>query len=53
MGETLMERRRVDDEGFRIVKSFQQGRRSRVLIPLGERRYLQKKLRLTPCQQPR
>ena len=53
MGETLMVRRRVGDEGFRIVKPFQQGRMYRVLIPPGKRRYLQKKLRLTPCQQPR
>ena len=51
--KSLMERRRVGDEGFRIVKPFQQGRTCRVLIPPGKGRYLQKKLRLTPCQQPR
>ncbi len=26
MGESLTERRRVDDEGLRVVKSFRQGR---------------------------
>lgn len=26
MGETLTQRRRVDDEGLRVVKSFQKGR---------------------------
>ncbi len=34
MGETLTQRRRVDDEGFRVVKSCQMGRNVSVLIPL-------------------
>ena len=32
MGETLIQRRRVSDEGFRIVKLCQEGRKSLVLI---------------------
>ncbi len=53
MGETLMVRRRMGDEGFRIVKPFQQGRMYPVLVSSDKRLYLKKKLRLTPCQQPR
>ena len=44
MGATLTQQRRVRDEGIRVVNRFQQGR---------HRRYLQKKPRLTTCQQPR
>jgi hypothetical protein len=44
MGESLMQQRRVDDEGLRVVKSFSEGR-------IG--RYLWNKPRLTTCQQPR
>ncbi len=33
MGETLTQRRRVDDEGFRVVKSCQMGRNVYRLIP--------------------
>ncbi len=32
MGETLTQRRRVDDEGLRVVKSCQMGRSGRCLI---------------------
>jgi hypothetical protein len=32
MGETLTQRRRVGDEGFRVVKPCQEGRIVRVLI---------------------
>ncbi len=33
MGETLTQRRRVDDEGLRVVKSCQKGRNAYRLIP--------------------
>ncbi len=33
MGETLTQRRRVDDEGLRVVKSCQMERNAYVLIP--------------------
>jgi hypothetical protein len=49
MGESLTQRRRVGDEGLRIVNPFQQGRWNGQ--PFG--RYLQKQPRLTSCQQPR
>ena len=32
MGETLTQRRRVDDEGLRVVKSCQMGRSASYLI---------------------
>jgi len=32
MGESLMERRRVRDEGFRIVNRFFQGRIARITL---------------------
>ncbi len=51
MDESLMERRRVRDEGREIVNRCQQGRMPEWRIREG--RYLQRKPRLTPCQQPR
>ena len=37
MGESLTQQRRVEDEGFRIVNSFQQGRRRLALtVPAEE-----------------
>ncbi len=36
MGESLTEQRRVEDEGFRIVNSFQQGRSRKVTVPAEE-----------------
>ena len=42
MGASLTERRRVDDEGFRVVKSFREGRTGRpgngaaLTVPLEE-----------------
>ena len=44
MGASLTEQRRVEDDGFRVVNSFCQGRYGR---------YLANKPRLTLCQQPR
>ncbi len=49
MGESLTQRRRVGDEGLRIVNPFREGRWDGQ--PFG--RYLQKQPRLTSCQQPR
>ncbi len=52
MGESLTVRRRVRDEGFRVVNLCQELRMPVVLItPPSD--YLQRKLRLTTCQQPR
>ena len=49
MGESLTQRRRVGDEGLRIVNPFWEGKWDGQ--PSGW--YLQKKPRLTSCQQPR
>ncbi len=52
MGESLTVRRRVRDEGFRVVNLCQETRMPVAPISLpGD--YLQRKLRLTTCQQPR
>ncbi len=50
MGETLMQRRRVLDEGALPCKQLSEGKKSSV-AELGL--YLQRKHRLTTCQQPR
>ncbi len=50
MGETLNQRRRVRDEGALLCKPLSEGKKSRV-ARLGQ--YLQRKDRLTTCQQPR
>ena len=44
LGASLTEQRRVEDDGLRVVNSFQRGRNGR---------YPQKQPRLTLCQQPR
>ncbi len=44
MGASLIQQRRVEDDGLRVVNSFQGGRYGR---------YPQKQPRLTLCQQPR
>ena len=49
MGESLTQRRRVGDEGLRIVNPFREGRWDEQSFG----RYLQKQPRLTSCQQPR
>ena len=36
MGESLMQRRRVRDEGLRVVNRFQQGRGRKVTVPAEE-----------------
>jgi hypothetical protein len=36
MGETLMQRRSVRDDGLRVVNRFQQGRSLRVTVPAEE-----------------
>ncbi len=36
MGESLMQRRRVLDEGLRVVNRFQQGRGRKVTVPAEE-----------------
>ena len=36
MGESLMQRRRVRDEGLRVVNRFQQGRGREVTVPAEE-----------------
>ncbi len=36
MGESLMQRRRVRDDGLRVVNLFQQGRRLRLTVPAEE-----------------
>ena len=36
MGESLTQQRPVEDEGFRIVNSFQQGRSRKVTVPAEE-----------------
>jgi hypothetical protein len=36
MGESLTQQRRVEDEGSRIVNSFQQGRRCKLTVPAEE-----------------
>ena len=36
MGESLTQQRRVEDEGFRIVNSFQRGRSRKVTVPAKE-----------------
>ena len=36
MGETLTQRRRVRDEGLRVVNRFQQGRGRKVTVPAEE-----------------
>jgi hypothetical protein len=36
MGESLMQRRRVEDDGLRVVNSFQQGPSFRVSVPAEE-----------------
>ena len=36
MGESLMQRRRVRDEGLRVVNLFQQGRSRKVTVPAEE-----------------
>jgi hypothetical protein len=33
MGETLTQRCRVDDEGFRVVKSCREGRNRKLTVP--------------------
>ena len=52
MGESLTVRRRVRDEGFRVVNLCQEFGTSPALISPGSDP-LQRKLRLTTCQQPR
>ena len=47
MGESLTERRRVRDEGLRVVKRFSGGEKGKTLI------YPKNKLGLSSCQQPR
>ncbi len=44
MGASLIQQRRVEDDGLRVVNSFQGG---------GHGQYPQKQPRLTLCQQPR
>ncbi len=51
MGESLMMRRRVRDEGFRVVNLCQEFGTSMAPIPPSSDP-LQRKLRLTTCQQP-
>jgi len=53
MGESLTEQYLVSDEGFRVVKLSQQGRRVCMRILCRHWRYLQRKPRLITCQQPR
>ncbi len=36
MGESLTEQRRVEDDGFRIVNSFQRGRSRKMTVPAEE-----------------
>jgi hypothetical protein len=36
MGETLIQQRRVCDEGLRVVKLFQQGRKGNLTVPAEE-----------------
>ncbi len=36
MGESLTEQRRVEDDGFRVVNSFQRGRSRKVTVPAEE-----------------
>ena len=36
MGESLTQQRRVDDEGLRVVNSFQWGRSRKVTVPTEE-----------------
>ena len=36
MGESLMQRRRVRDDGLRVVNRFRQGRSFRVTVPAEE-----------------
>ena len=36
MGESLMQRRRVRDDGLRVVNRFRQGRSLRVTVPAEE-----------------
>ena len=36
MGESLMQRRRVRDDGLRVVNRFQQGRRVTLTVPAEE-----------------
>jgi hypothetical protein len=50
MGESLTERRRVRDEGFRVVNRCQWGGRLREERGLT---YPQRKQGLSSCQQPR
>ncbi len=52
MGESLTVRRRVRDEGFRVVNLCQELGMARVLTSPSIDQ-LKRKLRLTTCQQPR
>ncbi len=36
MGESLTEQRRVEDDGFRVVNSFQRGRSRKMTVPAEE-----------------
>ena len=47
MGESLTERRRVSDEGLRVVKLFSGGEKPKGVI------YPKNKHGLSSCQQPR